>query len=134
MTIEVHVDAILVESIILAGVGEVDLPNLDVEGIDVVISGTGEVRLGGSVTTQSATISGVGDYDAQTLSSAEARIVISGVGSATVRVSDQLIGTISGTGSICYFGSPTVDATITGDGEVGPCEPGFRVVRESIVR
>jgi hypothetical protein len=139
--IEIHVTATSVNSVVLTGVGDVagadlvatafsvvlsglggiELSNLDAEQLDVLIAGQGDVRLSGTVNEQTITISGVGDYEAPELSSADASVQIGGIGSATLRVSDQLTATITGSGSICYIGSPTVESTITGQGTVGPC-------------
>ena len=104
-----------------SGVGGLRLGNLDLGTLDASLSGVGEIVLSGNVVEQTVTHAGVGRYDASNLASAEAVVTLSSVGSVSVRVSDRLTATSSGIGSICYIGSPTVEATITGSGTVGPC-------------
>jgi hypothetical protein len=108
-------------SITLTGVGDVDLSGLTAYGVDVAIAGVGDVSLTGTAAAQTVTISGLGDYAARDLTSALATATISGSGTVAVRVSDRLVGTISGSGWICYIGLPVVQSTITGQGTIGPC-------------
>jgi hypothetical protein len=105
----------------LSGLGNIELASVVVGSLDVVIPGIGDVVLSGEGNEQAITISGKGAYEALNLSSAETEALISGLGSMSVRVSDRLIATITGTGTICYSGDPTVESTITGLGSVGPC-------------
>jgi hypothetical protein len=45
-------------------------------------------------------------------------VSVYGPGSATVRVSERLTATIAGSGSIHYYGNPTVESNVTGSGKV----------------
>jgi hypothetical protein len=63
-------------------------------------------------------ISGGGSYKARNLQSARAEVDIDGLGSASVRVSEHLGATISGGGSVEYFGDPSVDQDVSGFGHV----------------
>ena len=101
-----------------AGVGLVDLSNLQATTLDIDAGGFVEVRASGSVEEQTVRLSGFGSYQADMLQSAFADVLTAGIGSATVRVSDTLIATVTSSGSIFYIGDPTVDATITGTGTV----------------
>jgi hypothetical protein len=92
----------------LNGVGSIDLPGLDLTELVVTLSGVGDVETGGLVDTQEATISGVGDYDGSDLQSLEADVTITSVGTATVRVSDLLVCSVTGGGVVYYIGDPTV--------------------------
>ncbi len=104
--------------IVNSGVATIDLENLTVSDLDVLHSGVGEFRLSGTTDTQDVTVTGVGDYEAENLQSREATVLISGLGSATVRVSDLFTATITGSGDINYYGSPTVNSSVTGSGSV----------------
>jgi hypothetical protein len=44
------------------------------------------------------------------------------MGGATVRVEEELAATITGAGSIQYFGNPHVDQSVDGAGSVKPAE------------
>jgi hypothetical protein len=101
-----------------AGVGSIECSNLDAVGLDVTLAGVGDVTIAGQVDEQTIMIAGVGDYEAGDLASREATVTISSSSSATVRVSDRLVVTITGNGSVYYIGDPVVESTITGTGRV----------------
>jgi hypothetical protein len=102
----------------VSGSGDVSMPDLDADRLAVVIAGSGDLSASGQVDEQEITISGSGRVEARDLACAEAAVRITGSGSATVRVSDHLDVTISGSGSVRYIGSPAVEATVTGSGSV----------------
>ncbi len=108
------------DSLVLSGAGEIGWSDVNVSTLDVLISGVGGVILSGSgtVDTLEVTLSGVGNFDGSGLATVEASANLSGVGIMTLRVSDRLVATISGTGDILYFGNPVVESTITGSGSV----------------
>jgi hypothetical protein len=104
----------------LAGAGGLSIEELAADSLNVVVSGVGSaVIAGGRVHTQDLTLSGTGSIDVGRLASDEATVSVAGVGTATVRARDHLKATVSGTGSVRYFGDPTVDQTVTGIGKVG---------------
>jgi hypothetical protein len=103
----------------ISGGGDVDVEGLEGEALTVVISGLGDLHIEeGEVEEQEILISGGGNYRARGMDSAEAEVRLSGLGSATVRVRDNLKVTISGGGSVEYFGSPAVEQDISGLGHV----------------
>jgi hypothetical protein len=103
------------------GVGEVRLPNLDVTQLNVGMSGVGNMEASGTAAAQDVTVSGIGDYEAENLSSVDADVLITGLGSATVRVSGTLDVTITGTGSVFYYGDPVLNHPGPGNVErLGP--------------
>jgi hypothetical protein len=127
------------ESVELSGAGNVSLPQLDAERLDVEISGAGSIDLedlhadrlrvkisgagdfaveGGEVKDQEIAISGAGDYRARDLESDTAQLSLSGLGSATLWVRKHLDVHITGAGSVRYAGRPTVEKHVTGIGNV----------------
>jgi hypothetical protein len=110
--------AATLDSIAVAGAGDVTAANLRAGRLAVQISGAGEMRLTGAVDAQTVTISGTGKYDAEGLPSATAEISIRGAGNAVLRVSDRLDATVSGVGSVEYIGDPQVSKDISGVGSV----------------
>ena len=72
-------------SIALSGSGSVAADNLQVNALQVDISGSGTVNLGGSADEQEVEISGSGRYDAAGLRSRSATLEISGSGVARWR-------------------------------------------------
>jgi hypothetical protein len=99
-----------------SGVGSIDFDNLQAQSLSVAVSGVGDLAVSGSVRTQTVVLSGMGNYRAGQLASDEADVRIRQRGSATVRVRDRLDVTISGSGSVYYYGDPVVTRNITGSG------------------
>ena len=110
--------AATLDSITVAGAGDVTAANLRTGQLAVQISGAGEMTLTGTVDSQTVTISGTGKYNAEGLPSATAEISIRGAGNAVLRVSDRLDATVSGVGSVEYIGDPQVSKDISGVGTV----------------
>jgi hypothetical protein len=102
----------------LSGTGDMNLSDLDGESLEVEMDGVGQIVIAGQVTEQTVRVFGVGDYKAKRLASVRADVSVHNVGSATVRVSEYLAATVTGLGSIYYYGSPTVESDITGSGSV----------------
>jgi hypothetical protein len=106
-------------SIEISGGGSVDVDGLNGDAIEAEISGLGDLSIdGGEVDEQDIVITGGGNYRARNLQSARAEVDIDGLGSATVRVSEHLGVTISGGGAVEYFGDPSVDQDVSGLGHV----------------
>jgi hypothetical protein len=102
--------------LVQSGLGSLDFDNLQAQSLRLSMGGMGSVTLSGSVSTQDVTVSGMADYSAGSLQSNEATVRIRKSGSATVSVRDRLDAVISGSGSVYYYGDPTVSSTITGSG------------------
>ena len=102
----------------LIGTGSMNLDEMDGERLTVRMEGVGVIAIGGRVSEQTVELFGVGDYRAKRLHSERAEVTIHSLGSATVRVSQYLRATIRGSGSIFYYGTPTVESDITGSGSV----------------
>lgn len=107
----------------LSGVGDIDISNLDLTTLDVLISGVGNVLITGQVENQTVALMSLGGYEADNLVSSTADVEISSIGSATVQVSTTLNAHITGSGSIFYIGSPVVNRTGNGTGNVTQLSP-----------
>jgi hypothetical protein len=64
----------------------------------------------------------LGNFNAADLKTNTATVELSGMGNATVRVEKELAATITGAGSINYFGNPRVEQNVKGAGSVKPAE------------
>jgi hypothetical protein len=104
------------------GLGKLHIKGLRYQTLETDLSGLGKIVLDGEVQTQTVTLGGAGSYQADQLKSQEANVRLTGAGSATVWVEAQLIGRVSGAGSIRYKGSPTVEESVTGLGSIKPLE------------
>ena len=72
--------------------------------------------MAGAATSATIVISGAGPIDARELRVQTADVNISGLGGATLWVTDRLTGTISGGGSVSYYGSPQTTTQTSGLG------------------
>jgi hypothetical protein len=113
-----RLSVVTLDSIAVAGAGDVMASNLRAGRLAVQISGAGVVALSGTVDSQAVAISGTGKYDAEALPSATAEVTIHGAGNAVLRVSDRLDATVSGVGSVEYIGDPHVTKDISRIGSV----------------
>jgi Putative auto-transporter adhesin, head GIN domain len=102
----------------ISGAGNARLGNLTADSLKVSISGAGDFVLSGNVTEQEVVLSGAGSYRAGDLQSRSASVRTTGAGSATVRVSDNLSASLSGVGSVRYYGSPVVQQHKSGLGNI----------------
>jgi hypothetical protein len=107
-------------SVDLSGSGDIEIAGVTADSLEVQISGTGTLRAsGGRVEQQTVAISGSGKYEARDLQSNKADVTISGSGSMTINVRQNLEVSISGSGSVRYVGSPTLDKmTVSGTGTI----------------
>ncbi len=117
-----RIDAPRVESdglsLIVSGAGAIEVGSLDAESLSVILSGAGSCEVAGKTDFQSIKLSGAGNYTAPDLECTSANAVVSGAGNVTIHVQDTLDANISGTGSIRYQGAPTVRQRVTGIGTI----------------
>ena len=106
--------------LVVSGGAQVRLNGIQVSVLDSVLSGAGDIQASGTAEELKLVLSGLGDFNAADLQSNKANIELSGMGGATVRVEDDLAATITGAGSIQYFGNPHVEQSINGAGSVKP--------------
>lgn len=104
----------------LTGVGDIIAQNdFNVDGLDIVLSGVGNLNLRGTVDLLDITLSGVGAVQAYSLISNSCGVHIRGTGDVEVFVNNELMVSITGQGKVYYKGNPsTVSSSITGQGEV----------------
>lgn len=115
--IDVHSDAL---SIQLSGSGTLELVRLDTPALNLKLSGQGSVTASGKAARQDVTVSGAGSYDGRALANADATLTLSGTGRIQVNVEHTLDATVSGAGEIVYQGSPQVTRRISGVGQIRP--------------
>lgn len=108
--------------LILSGGAQIKLSGLQVDVLDSVLSGAGDIQVAGKANELKLLLSGLGNFNAGDLQSQKATVELSGMGDATVRVESELVATITGAGSINYYGQPHVEQNIKGAGSVKPAE------------
>lgn len=105
----------------LSGTGDLTIEHLDSQSLEVRLEGTGNITLAGQVNEQSVEITGSGQYQAGDLESQTARVTVSGTGDAVVWVQTDLAASLSGTGTINYWGAPSLSRRdISGAGDINP--------------
>lgn len=101
------------------GSGSVSVSSYIGETLSANISGSGDVNVnGGAVNSEALKISGSGTINLLNLSAKYVSAETSGSGKTTVRVSDNLDVSISGSGDVYYAGNPSVHTVISGSGRV----------------
>ena len=101
----------------MSGAGQFVLDQLKAESLNITLSGIGSVEVSGEVTNAKIDIPGAGNVNAGDLKVQTANTTISGVGNATLWVTDQLTGNISGGGNVSYYGNPQTDVETSGIGQ-----------------
>jgi hypothetical protein len=114
-----HADTL---KLVLSGGAQVKLNDIKVNLLDVDLSGAGDIQASGMASDVDLILSGVGSFNAADLKSDRAIIDLSGMGSAIVQVKEDLAATLTGAGSIKYYGTPHVEQNVTGAGSVEPAE------------
>lgn len=109
-------------SIFISGSGTFS-GELYAQTLSVNISGTGKLWLSGEVKEQFLVISGAGNVYAFDLDSEAADIRISGSAEVEVAVDDYLYASISGSGTVFYWGNPDIESHISGSGKLVHVKP-----------
>ena len=104
----------------LSGSGDINLADLIAEKVSVILSGSGNVKLSGDVTAAElkVTISGSGNVKATDFPANDVNVKIGGSGNCWVNSVKNLVAKLAGSGNVIYKGSPLVDTTILGSGNV----------------
>jgi hypothetical protein len=102
----------------IAGSGDVKLGTLSLGSLSVSIAGSGDFSASGSAPTQKYSISGSGDIRAIKLEGKDVTVKIAGSGDARVWAKDTLTASIAGSGDITYVGDAKISKSVAGSGSV----------------
>lgn len=108
--------------LVLSGGAQIKLNGIQVDLLDSDLSGAGDIQVSGTAEEVRLILSGLGNFNAAELKSNQATVELSGMGDATVQVEQELAATITGAGSIQYFGNPHVEQIVSGAGSVKPAK------------
>ncbi len=100
-----------IDALDLQGVLVVDARGIQVDDLDVIVSGVSTLSIEGRADTQVVHVDGVSTYLASSLESRFVKITGNGVMDVVVNVSDELKGNVCGAGSVRYLGTPDVFVT-----------------------
>ena len=119
--IEVDVSTPSLDGVKLSGTGSLAVAGVRAARFDVDLTGTGSLDAGGTAERLDLMLSGVGSARLKQLVSADTHVDLSGTGSATVVATKSLEATLSGSGSVTYYGKPQhVKTKVTGAGAIHP--------------
>ena len=104
--------------LMISGSGNMGLPAVDTDEASVSISGSGDVRMGGRAASLSSSITGSGDLRADKLETRKASVMIAGAGDVALWVREALAVKIAGAGDVRYYGDPSIAKHIMGAGSV----------------
>jgi hypothetical protein len=93
-------------AVTMSGAGYLHLNQINADQLNITISGLGGMEITGQSRQATIELSGAGGVTASELQVQNANVTLSGLGGATLWVTDQLTGTISGAGSVSYYGNP----------------------------
>ncbi len=103
-------------SINMSGAGRVTQNQITTDNLTIDISGLGGIDINGQATQATIDISGAGSVNAADLQVQTATVTLSGLGNATLWVTGQLSGDISGAGNVSYYGNPQTNTNNSGLG------------------
>lgn len=120
-----HVDVSNLETdrltVRFSGIGDMNIDALQAERLDIEqpMPGACRISASGRVTEQHVLLRGMSEYNADRLDSKRATIALKGPGGhALIRAEDELDVTISGPGSVEYYGHPRVTKKVSPMGAV----------------
>ncbi len=103
----------------VSGANSLQISNIDEELFEVNLSGAGSVNLKGKASRLIADLSGAGSIDSKDLFANEVEISVSGAASADVFAKEKIDASVSGVGSINYYGNPkNVKTNVSGVGSI----------------
>jgi hypothetical protein len=89
----------------ISGAASIDM-ELEVDNLITRLAGAGSINLQGSALNHRLELSGASKLNARNLITRTTDVQLSGAGSANVHVSQELAASLSGIGSIKYYGDP----------------------------
>lgn len=118
-TIRVNIYTPFVNRISIDGTAGVIMKEIDLEQLDLIINGVGDLIVSGKVKNLMAILNGSGDMNLGALRSKNSTIRINGSGDIKVNASLKLDAQIYGSGDISYLGNPQKIIThILGSGDI----------------
>lgn len=93
----------------ISGCGDVECDNVTARSINCGVSGSGDAEFKSGITNKALfAVSGSGEVEAKHLEAGIVKAAVSGNGRVVCRAADTLESTISGSGSVRYYGTPKV--------------------------
>lgn len=121
LQLEVHLP--FLQTVTVSGSGRAVIEAGFNDSLEGFVNGSGFLQvLGGPFSHLHLGVTGSGTVDAQEAQSRTADVQVNGTGKIRVKTSDKLVARIDGTGTVAYYGSPSV--TVNGNGAQGLVQMG----------
>jgi hypothetical protein len=104
--------------VLIGGSGDVRIAGLTTPALETHIGGSGDLTAAGKVGTFEVNIGGSGDVKAQHLRATSAEVTVAGSGTVGLWVDQSLKVKVLGSGDVSYYGDPSVQKQVTGSGGV----------------
>lgn len=117
---DIRIDKLQARNLVAAisGSGEIRIGQLDATSIKASINGSGELTVAGRTETLQGAIAGSGNLQSGKLDARTASLKIAGSGYARVWARETLAVKVAGSGDVDYYGSPTLTRSVAGSGTV----------------
>ncbi|MBL8512968.1 MAG: DUF2807 domain-containing protein [Betaproteobacteria bacterium] len=102
----------------VAGSGDIRINNLIADNVTAKIAGSGDMEFGGKAGSLETKISGSGDIRAGKLETKTSSVSIAGSGNVTLWAAEKLRVSVAGSGDVRYYGDPEVSKSVAGSGNV----------------
>ena len=110
--------------LLISGLAQVNISDIEANTVSTNMSGSGEVTLSGTASSQIIVISGSGTYKGGGLVTDEAGVRLSGSGDVEVHAESLLDVSITGSGTVLYGGSPELrEGKVSGSGTIKALQP-----------
>ena len=106
------------ESFKMTGVGSIEAKGIQGKHLTITLTGVGNMTIEGNADSLDLRLEGVGSYQGEAFKTKKTTVHSEGVGSAVVNASKQLDVSVSGVGGIEYVGTPKVQKSGKGLGQV----------------
>ena len=112
-----------IKSLQISGSSNMESVNeINSDVVEIIISGSGNVKLKGNVSKFITRISGSGKIHTYDLITKTSDISISGSGKVELNVIEELSVNIAGSGTVFYKGTPKVSQSVSGSGKIESVE------------
>lgn len=102
----------------VAGSGDVRIARLEAESLSASVAGSGDVKVAGKAAEVKVSIAGSGDVEADRLEARKAKVSIAGSGDVSLWVAETLDASVAGSGDIRYYGDPALTKKVLGSGSL----------------
>mgnify|MGYP000090613641 FL=1 len=102
----------------VAGSGDVRIARLEADSLAASVAGSGDVKVAGRAAEVKGGTAGSGAAGADRLEARKAKVSIAGSGDVSLWVAETLDASVAGSGDIRYYGDPALTKKVLGSGSL----------------